>query len=270
MYHVLGYALLLLLLYATPALAHDCWLQPDHFRIGLETLLVARLFVGHLLKPEKELPLEKQMTPRLDLLRPEGAIDLRPLLNEGDTPLVTCRAEAQGPGLLVMERDFTDITLANDKFGHYIAHEKHAHLLPQVLANPRGEQKERYARCAKAWVYFGEGADDMLYSQVAGLRLEILLTRSPLRMESGEPLRAKVLFNGRPLPDKHVTAYHQPAGQEARKLSAKTDADGLATFEAAAPGLWLLHLIHLYPYRGEQDLDWESYWSTFCFEIPPV
>jgi uncharacterized GH25 family protein len=263
-------ALLLLLLLATPAFAHDCWLQPDHFRLGLETLLVARLFVGHLLKPDKELALEKQMTPRLALLRPDRTIDLRPLLDEGATPLVTCRAEGHGPGLLVMERDFTDIALANDKFGQYIAHEKHEHLLPQVLANPRGEQKERYARCAKALVHFGEGDNDMLHSRVAGLRLEILLTRSPLRLETGEPLRAKVLYDGRPLPDKYVTAYHQTDGQEARKLSAKTDADGLATFEAAAPGTWLLHLIHLYPYKGEQDLDWESYWSTFCFEIPSV
>lgn len=265
MFRIFFNALILIFATATPALAHDCWLQPDNFKLGLEMLLVARIFVGHRLKIDKELPLDKSITPRLDLFTRTGKQDLVPLLLDQGLPAISFAPKFQGSGLLAMDRDFTSITLENDKFSSYLEHEHHLHLLDQVESNSRGRQKEEYARCMKAIVQVGDFKDEPeLWTQMTGQKLEILLLSPP---ESQKPVRIQVLFEGQPLADKTVTAFNLvPNAQTDQTVT--TDYNGMAEFENTRTGFWLIRLIHLYPNREKKDMDWTSYWASYCFEIP--
>ncbi len=265
MFRIFFSALILVFATATPAFAHDCWLQPDHFRLGLEMLLAARIFVGERLKSDKELPLDKKITPRLDLFTRKGRQDLVPRLLDQGLPAISFMPEFQGSGLLAMDRDFTAITLETDKFTSYLAHEHHLHLLDQVEANSRSSQKEAYARCMKALVQVDNFQDEPeLWAQRTGQKLEIILLSPP---KSQKPVRVQVLFEGRPLADKTVTAVNAgPNAQTDQTMT--TDHNGMAEFENSRAGLWLIRLVHLYPCREEKDMDWTSYWASFCFEIP--
>ncbi|MGM0452171.1 MAG: DUF4198 domain-containing protein [Thermodesulfobacteriota bacterium] len=258
---------ILTLFFADPVFAHDCWLQPDKFYLGLEAFLFARLFVGHKMAPEKELPLEKNMTPRLDLIRKDGKIDLLDQLTDGCQPAVAFDPGAEGSGLIVMDRDFTMITLDNEKFGTYLSHEKHEQLLPAMKANPRGEQVERYARCMKALVQVGDRIDDKIPNKRTDQKLEIILHTHPRLCTGNSVLEASVFFDGNPLADKYVTACQLRPDGKVFEQTACTDANGNASFTVEGPGVWLLRLIHLSPYTGSQDIDWESYWASFCFDL---
>ena len=256
--------LALVLVSAVPAWAHDCWLQPDHFKIGLDTLLIVKLFVGHNLEITKELILEKKLTPRLSLLTREKEVDLLLELEDESLPAVKFLPKFTGTGLLAMDKGFTDIILENDKFSSYIKGEHHAHLLEQVESNPRGKQKEEYARCIKTLVQVG---DDPYSPEIAarqtGQKLEILLLSVPRQTE---PVRIKVLFDQKPLPHKTVTALIQ--NQEGMiTQTVVTGEDGQAVFENAVAGMWLIRLIHLSACEEERDMDWTSYWGAFCFEM---
>ena len=48
----------------------------------------------------------------------------------------------------------------------------------------------------------------------------------------------------------------------------KTDENGSAVFSIGEPGMWLVRLINLYPCTQVEETDWESYWASYCFEIP--
>ncbi len=260
--------LIFVLVFADPVFAHDCWLQPDKFYLGLEAFLFARLFVGHKLAPEKELPLEKTMTPRLELIRKDGKIDLLDQLADGRKTAIAFDPEAEGSALILMDRDFTMITLDNEKFGTYLSHEKQEQLLPAMKANPRGEQIERYARCMKALVQVGDRIDEEIPNQKTDQKLEIILHTHPRLCTGNSPLKASVFFDGEPLGDKYVAAYQLRPDGKVFEQTAYTDKSGNASFVVNGPGVWLLRLIHLSPYTGSQDIDWESYWASFCFEIP--
>ena len=48
---------------------------------------------------------------------------------------------------------------------------------------------------------------------------------------------------------------------------AHTDARGIARFKLEAEGLWLIRLVHLLPCQECPDVDWESYWASYTFEL---
>ena len=256
--------LALVLVSAAPAWAHDCWLQPDHFKIGLDTLLIVKLFVGHNLEVTKELILEKKITPRLSLLTQDKEVDLLSELEDESLPAVKLLPQFTGTGLVAMDRGFTDIILENDKFASYIKGEHHEHLLEQVKANPRGKQKEEYARCVKTLVRVG---DDPYNPEVAakqtGQKLEILLLSPPRQTE---PVKIQVLFDQKPLANKTVTALIQTQDGMVTR-TAVTSEDGQAVFENGVAGMWLVRLIHLAACEEDRDMDWTSYWGAFCFEM---
>nr|WP_321396385.1 DUF4198 domain-containing protein [uncultured Desulfobacter sp.] len=261
---ILGTALVLVLICAAPAWAHDCWLQPDHFKIGLDTLLIIKLLVGHELDITKELVLEKKLTPRLSLLTRDKEVDLLSQLEDKSLPAVNFLPKFTGTGLVVMDRGFTDIVLENDKFSSYIKSEYHSHLLDQVKANPRGKQKEEYARCIKTLVQVGHAPfDPKVAARQIGQKLEILLLSVPMQTD---PVRVKVLFDQKPLPKRTVTAFiSNQAGMTSQ--TAVTQENGEAVFENTATGMWLIRLIHLSACKEERDMDWTSYWGAFCFEM---
>lgn len=254
----------LILTSTSPAWAHDCWLQPDHFKIGIDTLLVIRLLVGHHLKVDKEMSLEKNMTPRLSLLTREKVVNLLSSMDDGSLPVVSRLPEFTGTGLVAMDREFTDIILENDKFSSYITGEHHSHLMEQVKANPRGNQKEEYARCVKTLVQVGDAPySPEVAARETGQKLEILLLSLPVQTES---VRIKVLFDRKPLPNKTVSALIKNQ-EEITSLTAVTGKNGEAVFENPKPGMWLIRLIHLFACDEERDMDWTSYWGAFCFEM---
>ena len=269
MLNILFLTLILVLGFSSTAFAHDCWLQPDTFSLGIEALIFARLFVGHSHKSQKELPFVKDAIPRVDLYSSTGRTDLLPLLKEGGLPIVEYKPDFTGQGLIVMDKAFTDIALTKEQFTRYLGHEQQQGYLSLLeKEGPEEKQKERYARCMKTLVRIGNDEENSFYDQATGQKLEIILLDNPFNHKKDTLLRARVLFNNSPLKNKYLTAYNLGDDGELLTYSEKIDENGMAGFRIDTPGIWLLRLVNIYPCSSKDDMDWESYWASYCFEIP--
>jgi len=237
--------------------------------MGLGTLLSARLFIGHRGVEKKELPMDKNMITRSELFNSNGRIDLLPLSQEGQIPAAALSIKNEGHCLIVMDKDFNEISLSRDKFESYLKHEHQIELLSQRKGSSNEmPETERYARCMKTLTMVGSRMEKPLHDQVTGQKLEILIHRDPFECRPGESIEVSVFFEGLPLVDRYVTAYRLTTGDDDAEQVEKTDKKGTACFKIDKTGIWLVRLVHIYPCVPGDDLKWESYWSAFCFEIP--
>ncbi len=126
--------------------------------------------------------------------------------------------------------------------------------------------RELYSRYAKLLL----GALGASATRPLGHVLEIVPEQAPSALKPGEPLRVRVLFQGKPLADVQVAAMYAGANMKghAFPLVTRTGSDGVATLALDRPGLWYARLIHMVPAGGDPDVDWRSFFATLTFEVP--
>lgn len=261
-------SLIILLLFIVPLFAHDYWLQPEKFILAKGDTLAVHLYVGDELKVDIERPLQKNMTPRFELHTPDGIIDLRSLQADSVQPVVKRAVDFVGQGLLVMNRDFAFIELTPEQFSDYLRHEG----LEEIEAlrakmDKRTKERERYARFIKSLIQVDKNNQGELYNKVVGQKLEIVLLQNPFLAKPGDELAAKILFEGKPLPDKSVMALYKDQQGQVKVFKSITNKNGVAQFKLTGPGMWVIRLVHLLPCKGCNDVDWESFWASYSFWI---
>ncbi len=127
--------------------------------------------------------------------------------------------------------------------------------------------RERYRRCAKTWL---AGKASERATTPLGLPLEIV----PLSAPGADPtVRARVLWNGKPLAGALVKAWRATLGTDAASRdsigvawSGRTDTRGEITLSMTQPGDWLLSTVHMVPCPDHSEADWESTWASLTFE----
>jgi hypothetical protein len=268
-------ALTCLLYPAAVAYSHDMWLLPDPFVLDERGTLVVRQFVGTELNSGEEVPLLRRMTRRFELVTPDARIDLlaalppereRPFIQ----PILSRRLDRRGPVLVAMEHYFIDTEFPRAQFLEYVRDEG-LDVRPPERAG-RAVERERYARSLKSLVQVGRVAGGDLYRRVLGQPLEIVLLQNPYTLHPGDALDVQVLFEGRPLAGRQVTALNLQGKGPVFATRARTDAKGIARFSLDRAGLWLVRLVHMLPCTGRAQadcdvVDWESHWASFSFQL---
>jgi hypothetical protein len=203
------------------------------------------------------------------VLSRSGAVDLAALRPTGRPSAPELSFEAEGTYLLVYVSKPSFITLPAEKFEEYLKKEG----LDQVIAarkqqdRTNADGREQYSRYAKVLLQVGRTPDDT-FSKIAGLKLEIVPEQNPYKIKAGQKLTAKVLFDGKPLVNALVSAKCAgPMAKEGNLYSARTDRSGRVSIPLAAPGVWLIRLVHMLPYQGPRATDWESFWGSLTFEM---
>ena len=256
---------------------HDVWLLPEQFILSKGDIIIVHQLAGSELDVEVELPVLRRMTPSFSLVTSDGSVDLLIELPDIRTqtevkPVLQRQVDIEGLVLLTMEHAFIHTEFPNEEFLEYLEHEGaetetfHDHI------ERRSSQRERYARTLKSLIRVGETAEGDLYKQVIGQKLEILLLQNPYLMDPGDDLQVQILFEGKTLADKLVTAFHGDGKQLVSTSTVHTDAQGVAEFTLDRAGFWLIRLVHLLPCseRHEEDcsyVDWESYWTSYSFQL---
>ncbi len=269
--------LLLSLSLAGLALAHDVWLAPERFVLMKGDTLVVRQLAGSELDTEHDLALLRTLTRRFELITPDGSIDLLAGLPDIRTqpeikPVLKRRLEFAGLGLVVMEHAFIWEEFSREQFLDNLGHEGFDPAAFVPYMGDRDSQSERYARTLKSLVQVGEVPDGDLHRRVVGQKLEILLLQNPYGLDPGDRLEVQVLFEGEPLAGALVKAHSRAGDGAVSTYAARTGADGIATFDLERAGSWLVRLIHMLPCGERADIDcedvhWESYWSSYTFEV---
>lgn len=168
--------------------------------------------------------------------------------------------------------NFADITLASAAFEDYLADEGlDGPLTARRKSNDTRDGRERYRRCAKAWL---AGTDTRRASKPLGQPLELVPQALP---GADVALRVRVLWQGKPLAGAQVRAWRQPLGDDGRvrplaerdsvgmAAQARSDARGDVVLAVGEPGEWLLSVVHMVPSADRDAADWESTWASLTF-----
>lgn len=176
-----------------------------------------------------------------------------------DAPGAWIVATSTAPKLLPQEAKAFNDYLLHDGMPHVLAWRLDADELDEPAV-------ERYSKFVKTLVPVGRDVDAArAASTPLGQKLEIVLLDDPLAARVGDTLRARVLFDGEPLPGAHL-CWDLPGNGEAFGGSALTDAAGEALVPVVQPGLTTLRLVHMTRPRAA-DYEWESFWASFTVRI---
>ena len=269
--------LVLALCVTLPLRAHEFWLAPvtvplvegDSARL---TLRVGEHFDGDLVGFSTSSTIDiRQYTT-------SGNIDLLTLLPR-DTSASALLVPLRVPGthMVIFNSHPNTISLSADTFHAYLHDEGLDFIKAQReaagIAGTPG--RERYRRFVKTLIRVAPKPGTVLsqpikpdttYSTVTGQRLEILPINNPTVMLAGDVLGVRVLFDGKPLKDALLKAWHRRGGQTL-SIRAKTAADGSAAFDLPYSGPWMISVVHMVPVLDVKDIDWDSLWSNLSFNL---
>jgi hypothetical protein len=268
-------AILLGLLLAPPAGAHDYWLVPETFAPKDGADVPVRMFVGDGFKPEQEVPYSSKKTAAVWLVTAaktrknfeepkDGAAD-------GIRPAFRFKMEGTGTAVFRVDRDWSSITLKADKFTEYLREEGLDEVvkLRAAAGESKADGKERYRRYLKAIVQ-GSGKPDDTPTEPVGQLFEIVPLKNPYSLKAGDTLPLKVLFDDKPLAGQKVRAYHRD-GDAVTAVGDVTDKEGEVSLKLSKKGVWLVRTVHMRRVaekKPDPPADWESFWAGVTFEVP--
>ncbi len=249
------------------AFAHEYILIAYKYFLQRGDKLEVHLFVADGFNVEMERPLQKGITTNFALITEKGTSDLLTAGTEGQLPIVEKEVDFGGLGLLHMERDFAFITLENEKFKNYLKEDYIENIL--IDAVNKTEQKERYSRFIKALVQSAPIPFDSLYKKRIGQKFELILLQNPYELKPGSKLQVQVLFEGKPLAGKMITARNRTGNKPALSQTSRTDGKGICSFTLTREGDWFVHATHMLASPKEAGTDWDSFWASYSFGLNP-
>jgi uncharacterized GH25 family protein len=258
-------ALLLAASIGASAAAHEFWIQPSAFRPAPGASVRLDLRVGDGL-PGEARPRDPQRLLSFVAHDASGTRDVAGV--DGKSPAGVLRPETSGACVVAYHSTWSAIELPSEKFESYLAEEGLERIA--ALRAERGEQdapgKERYCRCAKALLAVG-GASAPGFDRKVGLPLEIVPIVDPSAPPGGR-LTVEVLFEGAPVRDVRVRAFHaEVAGETADVVvEGRTDESGRVTLALTEPGFWLVAGVHMVEAPDDSAADWQSYWASLTFD----
>jgi uncharacterized GH25 family protein len=257
---------------ASPAAAHDFWVQPSEYWINPEARTSMTLQVGHGPFRQRS-PIPARRITRFQAIGPNGAaVDLREQLRLGSAA-EEGEFQLGNPGeyILVLQTDDQAQThLPSIRFNDYLKAEGLTPALEQRARLHRmdADGSERYSRCAKSMVQVGPPrAGQSEISQPVGLPLEIVPETNPYAVPQPAELPVRILYGGRPLAGALVklTNLNDDATPFETHL---TDRDGRANFTMPNSGAWLVNVIWTKPLPQTEETDFETIFSSLSFGFP--
>ncbi|OWW21897.1 DUF4198 domain-containing protein [Noviherbaspirillum denitrificans] len=242
------------------AVAHEFWLRPEPFTLPPGGTSVVSMFVGEYFEGE-----------RIGVT-PGHAASMRVLASGGEAtmqlepPSLKMRFTHAGTHVIAFDSAPSTITLSADKFHAYLHDEGLDAVIRQRERDGTAQEpgRERYRRHVKSLLKVGRS--DGAYAQRTGQRLEILPLEDPLSASPGSTVGFRLLFDGQPLPDTLVKAWHRKGGQTL-VIRARSDAGGYVRFTLPHAGPWMISTVHMVPAAGTPDADWDSFWGNLTFEL---
>ncbi len=262
--------LVLGLLAAVPAAAHDFWIVPSNFHPAPGAPLAFRLRVGERLHGDP-VPRDPARIERFALIGPDGPTE-RPVLGPpAAEPAGFAALPAPGLYQVVYRSRRERVDLPAAKFEEYLALEGLESI--SALRRSRGESAkpstEVYSRSAKSLILSGPGLGAG-FDRPAGLELELIPEKNPYQLAAGAELPVRLLYRGKPLAGAEVVGLSfQHADKTAPgRIAGRTGRDGRVALRLPEGGFWLIETVHMVQAPRETGVDWESLWASLTFDLP--
>lgn len=257
---------LIAFVFASAADAHDLWLIPPDKADGKEPVTIhARVGMDF---PKSVLAPDTERYPRKFVVRGDGKTanvksagkkDHSALLEAEVAPGINVIAVATTPRILELEADRFNEYLVTDGMPHIFR----LRVKEKTLNQPA---KERYRKSPTALVRIGNGAAGE-WNKPLDLPLQIVPLQNPFECKAGDTLRVRVYFQKESLQGANL-GWHRPGDGDTPGGTVRTDAKGEALIPIADAGLMTIRLTHMTRPKMP-DYEWESFWTTLTFRIPP-
>ena len=255
---------LLTLLVAGVASAHDTWLLPASMRVPVGRAVMISLTSG-MAFPADDFAINPSRLARAQV-RLGGATDRLASPVHGDRALrFRWRPARAGVATLAVELAPKTLTLAPGLIGEYLDEiDASPALRAAWAALPTPKQwRERYVKHAASFVRVGTVSGDTSWATPMGMGLEIVPLADPTALVAGDSLAVRVLRGGRPHAGFAIAS--RPAGEGiARQVT--TGADGRATILLPTAGRWMLSGTDLRR-SAAAGLEWESDFVTMTIGV---
>lgn len=260
---IIGFSLIV----TTPVMAHDFWLQPQHFRVEPGVPLRVTFQVGHGANRQRWGNGADRIVFVNDFFNGTHIDQRSRLRTAGPADLVT-GFTVPGLHVLAMQTVHSYSDLPAIRFNDFAKEEG---LVPAIAERKRTRMtdkpgRERYSRRAKALIQVGRqtAANQSLATRPIGLKLEIVPERNPYALGSVRKMPVHVIYRGRRLAN--ATVKFTNLEFDAKPIAiAITDRAGRAIFDIPTSGEYLINVIWTEPVRGDPKADFDTTFSSLTF-----
>lgn len=247
------------------SVAREFWLQPVKFLFTRGEKLLVSFNVGENLIGVPW-DLSKNSVETLVLEGLKTSVNLIDSVRAGNKDHLSYVLKESGTHLLVMQSTNTFMELEAAEFNAYLKEYGLDEILDrrQKTSTLESPAKEYFSRHAKLLIQVDAQKDDT-YKKVVGFPVEIIPDRNPYSLKISDPIRFKILFDGKPVFGVRAKVWNRFDNRTTIQ-NIYTEKDG--TFEAriSNPGPWMISVVRMVPSK-QREADWQSYWGSLVFGI---
>ena len=262
-----GTFLILIMVFSAFAYTHDLWLVPQNFVVepGQPLVIFANTGMDF---PKSLNAIRPERISRYILVGKSGKKELTTFKNQDKSLTTVCVMKAPGTYVAALSLHPREIRLKAAEFNEYLLHDglKNIYELRKKEGILQKDAVEHYSKYPKAILQVGGLRDDTPCKPL-GLTVEIIPQSNPFGLKKGEDLAVMVLFRGIPLPDAEVN-WSYPGLGETFAGTVRTDIKGKTSVPLQRTGLYVIRLTHM-EWVKKPTHEWESYWASLTFEVPP-
>jgi len=255
-------ALLCLALWATPAIAHEFWIDPQKFQVTPDEPIVADIRVGENFKGGAG-AFVPQRFDRFTVFT--GGTEVPVEGRIGDRPALT---QTFGDGLAVIVHESTDSRLTYRQWSKFVNFVEHKDLRVLELHKERGLPetgfKESYRRYAKSLVAVGSGEGS---DQVVGMRTELVALANPYTDDMTGGLPVRLLYEGAPRVDEQIEIYERAPTGEISVSTVRTNDAGEAVIPVKPGHVYQADAVKIIE-GGTPNVAWHTMWANLTFAVP--
>jgi uncharacterized GH25 family protein len=258
-------SLIIVLLLALVSQAHEFWLQPDRFLFNVGETLTVNFKVGDdfLGKPWE---FKKDRIVTLTRYQKSKIIDLKSKVIEGEKDNLKVVLPEEGTHMIVMESNNAFMKHDGKQFNAYLEEDGLDDVAYSREKNntQADSASEFYSRHVKLLVQAGKITDDT-YKKVIGFPVEIIPERNPYTLKKMDPVKFKILYNGKPFFGAKVKVWNR-YNNRTTVQNIYAQQDGMIETHISNPGNWMVSVVKMVPSKNPKA-QWQSYWSSLVFGI---
>ncbi|MDF1748785.1 MAG: DUF4198 domain-containing protein [Alphaproteobacteria bacterium] len=253
-----------LLLLASPASAHEFWIEADSYQVEPDQAIVGHTKTGMNFKGIRDYYLP-HLFDRFEMIDADG---MRPVEGlPGDIPPLNMMPRRDGLHRVIYQ--------SKTKTVHFEEWQKFAdYLLDMGLEPPLARHTElgyapndvteSYIRCAKALVAVGDGAGQ---DASAGMPIELVALNNPYTTADATGLTVQLLWQNAPMGNAQITVFHGQ-NETLQVVKVHTNDTGIAVLPNLGPGPYLANAVHFMEAPSIYGTPWLSHWASLTYKQP--
>jgi uncharacterized GH25 family protein len=261
---------LVLSLLASPAVAHEFWIEPLAYQVEADGRLEAHLVNGQDFAGVKIPYLPRGFANFITFTEINTAARVRGRL--GDMPALQQNPLGEGLNVVVYQANPSTIKYAEwAKFQAFIEHKDFGDILSihQARGLPEEGFTEIYARFSKSLIGVGNGVGS---DTRVGLTTEIVALTNPYTDDLADGVKVQLFYLNEPRAEVQIEVFEKGPDDTVEVSFYRTDAEGIATFPVNAGHSYMLDAVVLREpsdnVAAETGAVWETLWANMTFAVP--